>query len=128
MPLANWPSSIKSPNVGTLAISSEANISEFRGDVFANMIRSRRYTAKAYIYTATITLRTQEQKDDLDSFFSNDCEDGVLPFNMVDWDSGTTMTFQWASPPQYQHMTNRDTFDHVWSVQVQLIRMPGFIT
>jgi hypothetical protein len=119
--MPTWPTSLpQHPLVGTLEISSEPNVSEFKADVFSNMIRARRYTAKAYTYNAALMLYTHAERDILEDFFSDDCADGVLPFDMTDWDgSGNLSTFQWIQPPIYSHIVIG-----VWRAAVQLIKIP----
>lgn len=119
--MPTWPATVtQGPLVGTLEITSEPNVSEFKPDVFSNMIRSRRYTAKAYTYNAVILLYTTAQKIAMDDFFSVDCVDGVLPFDMNDWEDQLPASFQWIQPPAFSHVAMG-----IWRMSVNLLKLPG---
>lgn len=119
--MPSWPltSLPQLPLVGTLEVTSEPNVSEFKPDVFSSMIRARRYTAKGIVYNAVFLLETNEEKNALDNFFGDDCADGAIPFDMFDWVDGISRQWQWIAPPTYAHM-----HDEVWRASVQLLRMP----
>ena len=119
--MATWPAAItQGPLVGTLEITQEPNVVEFKADVFSNMIRSRRYTGKAYMYNATMLLYTNAEQEALNDFFTNDCADGALPFDMVDWKTQVSAVFQWVQAPAFSHVCLG-----IWRVGIQLIKLPS---
>lgn len=116
--MAVWPVTITQyPLIGTLTITPEPNVAEFKPDV-GSPIRRKRYTAKRYIISADMLLQGA-QRLTLDDFFTTDCEDGALTFTMTDWVLGTTKTFEWLSPPSFIHM-----FELNYRVSLQLARLP----
>lgn len=119
--MPSWPTTSlpMTPLVGTLEITSEPNVVEFKPDVFSSMIRGRRYTGKAYVYNAVLLLQSDDEKDALDNFFSNDCADGALPFDMNDWVGGESRSWMWIGPPAFVHVALG-----IWRASVQLLRRP----
>ena len=105
---------------GTLEIVSEPNVAEFKPDV-GSPIRRQRYTEKRYFYTGVMMAQTNEERQALDDFFTNDCADGALTFERNDWlDELTPSVFEWIQPPAFVHVALE-----IWRVSIQLAKIPS---
>jgi hypothetical protein len=119
--MASWP--VAAPQyflVGTLEITSEPNVAEFKPDV-GSPLRRQRYTDKRYFYSGSMQAQTVAEREALDDFFTVDCADGALPFSRNDWlDEATPATFEWVSPPTFQHVAL-----DIWRVGIQVAKIPS---
>lgn len=116
--MAAWPATVPcQPLAGAFSFSVEPNVAEFAPDV-GKPIRRRRYTARRLLYQAEMQLNAAEVAA-LFTFFTVDCEDGVLTFTMVDWRTGATETYSWTSPPSFERLTG-----NIWRVTLSLALEP----
>jgi hypothetical protein len=116
MPL-RWPTTLPcQPVLGSLTITPEPNVAEFKPDV-GGPIRRQRYTSQRYIYSGTLQC-TPEQKRILDEFYRVNTRAGSLTFLMKDWDEPSQeRSFTFEQAPSFPR-----TIGQVWMVPVVLGR------
>jgi hypothetical protein len=59
--------------------------------------------------TFAIMLKSKTALDLLDRFFRDDCKNGAKPFYWIDPETGDSMAWLWAAPPQIRHVA-RETY------------------
>jgi hypothetical protein len=67
--------------------------------------------------TFAIMLKSNAAKDLVDRFYRDDCANGATPFYWKDPESGDTVAWLWASPPQIQYVAPQR-----WRVECALLR------
>lgn len=106
------------PRLGAFRSARVPNVARFEPDIGPNL-RRRRATATGTDITADMVI-TPAQKTTLDAFFEDDCKDGALSFNMIDWESQSEETFTWAQAPAYRLMSQGEFY----TVTLNLRREP----
>lgn len=119
--MPTWPPTLPvAPAAGGMTARAETNVAEFKTDV-GSPIRRRRYTASRRLYEAEMVL-TGSQRAALDSFFADDCSDGVTGFMARDWANPTSpvlVSYSWQGPPSFSHVAG-----DVWRVSLSVAREP----
>lgn len=117
--MATWPGSLPSmPRNGSFSMSPEDNVATWQPDA-GRPLRRRRYTARRYLYGATVDL-DEAQRDALIDFYTIMCQDGSLTFTMQDWVTGLVCTFSWIGAPEISHIS-KDS----WQASIQIAREPS---
>ncbi|NUN53024.1 MAG: hypothetical protein HUU06_09615 [Planctomycetaceae bacterium] len=84
----------------------------------------RRYTAAVQGIRGTLVL-TDAQREDLEAFYRDDLDEGVLPFDWDDPRDGSTQSFRFASPPVFRCQTGHSTLSaRLWEASLDLEILP----
>lgn len=85
----------------------------------------QRFTAVSRYLTGTIYLTTKAQRTTFDNFYYTTLSNGADEFDMVDPADGSTETFRFLAPPEYDHQFGEDsTGTKQQRVTLRLERLP----